>query len=70
VDYHIKHKTFPQDCEQVDLPKTLWPDIVMGFWILVLGFPILLIVLYLMCVGAWMPLIIAGILIVAGITKV
>ena len=50
----MKHKCFP--VEQADLPKRIWPDIVVFTWIFLVGVSVLLTSVYLAWVGAWFTL--------------
>jgi lysophosphatidic acid acyltransferase/lysophosphatidylinositol acyltransferase len=56
VDHHIKHKRFPDSVQKVTLPRSYWPDLIVGLWICLLGVPAVLTAFYLAWVGAWLTL--------------
>ena len=64
VEYHHNHNTFPADI--VTLPKRLWPDLVVLFWLSLLGIPAFLTGLYLAWVGAWFTLALIILAVILG----
>ena len=64
VEYHLNHNTFPADV--VTLPKRLWPDLVVLFWLSLLGIPAFLTGLYLAWVGAWFTLALIILAVILG----
>ena len=65
MEYHKTHGRFPG--QVLSFPKRPWPSVVMAFWLMLFGMPLLLTGLYLAWLGQWM--IVGGVVTILVIGK-